>query len=305
MGDSKKEIGPPPKLSFKQFLWNSETSQCLGRTGSSWAKILIFYVIFYAGLAAFFAGLLAVFFQTLQENQPKWKMTEGLIGNNPGLGFRPMPPESNVESTLIWYDASKENQHTYWVDEIENFINAYKAIPTTNQQECTFEHGAEYGKVCKTDFNSFGSCNKDNKYGYGGSSPCVFLKLNKIYDWKPAVYSDAKNLPDKMPKSLKENINQVTSLKPNETNIVWVSCEGENPADNENIKSIDYYPRMGFPGFFFPYKNVEGYTPPLVAVQFSVQTGVLINVECKAWAHNIHHDRSERRGSVHFEIMVD
>lgn len=34
-----------------------------------------------------------------------------------------MPPESNVESTLIWYDASKENQHTYWVNEIESFIN--------------------------------------------------------------------------------------------------------------------------------------------------------------------------------------
>lgn len=33
--------------------------------------------------------------------------------------------------------------------------------------------------------------------------------------------------------------------------------------------------------------------------------GVLINIECKAWAHNIYHDRIERRGSVHFELMVD
>lgn len=44
MGDTKqKEIGPPPKISFKQFLWNSETSQCLGRTGSSWGECLEFY----------------------------------------------------------------------------------------------------------------------------------------------------------------------------------------------------------------------------------------------------------------------
>jgi sodium/potassium-transporting ATPase subunit beta len=33
--------------------------------------------------------------------------------------------------------------------------------------------------------------------------------------------------------------------------------------------------------------------------------GVLINIECKAWAKNIHHDRADRRGSVHFELMID
>lgn len=36
-----------------------------------------------------------------------------------------------------------------------------------------------------------------------------------------------------------------------------------------------------------------------------ITDGVLINIECKAWAHNIFHDRFERRGSVHFELMVD
>jgi hypothetical protein len=33
--------------------------------------------------------------------------------------------------------------------------------------------------------------------------------------------------------------------------------------------------------------------------------GVLINIECKAWAKNIAHDRADRRGSVHFELMID
>lgn len=36
-----------------------------------------------------------------------------------------------------------------------------------------------------------------------------------------------------------------------------------------------------------------------------VTAGVLINIECKAWAKNIFYDRYERRGSVHFELMVD
>ena len=37
----------------------------------------------------------------------------------------------------------------------------------------------------------------------------------------------------------------------------------------------------------------------------AVSGGVLLNIECKAWAKNIHHDRKERRGSVHLELMVD
>lgn len=51
-------------------------------------------------------------------------------------------------------------------------------------------------------------------------------------------------------------------------NTIWVSCEGENPADLENIGPIKYYPRQGFPGYYFPYENSEGYLSPLVAVHF-------------------------------------
>lgn len=53
-----------------------------------------------------------------------------------------------------------------------------------------------------------------------------------------------------------------------QTNMVWVSCEGENPADVENIGSIQYVPRRGFPSYFFPYMNQDSYLPPLVAVFF-------------------------------------
>ena len=86
------------------------------------AKILTFYVIFYACLSAFFAGLLGIFFTTLNDENPKWKLNEGLIGSNPGLGFRPMPPDSNVESTLIWYKV--DSDISYWVEEIERFLDS-------------------------------------------------------------------------------------------------------------------------------------------------------------------------------------
>jgi hypothetical protein len=38
-----------------------------------------------------------------------------------GLGFRPMPPESNVESTLIWYRNDDQN-YKYWTDELDKFL---------------------------------------------------------------------------------------------------------------------------------------------------------------------------------------
>jgi hypothetical protein len=39
-----------------------------------------------------------------------------------GLGFRPMPPESNVESTLIWYRGNDERNYKYWTEELDKFL---------------------------------------------------------------------------------------------------------------------------------------------------------------------------------------
>lgn len=33
-----------------------------------------------------------------------------------------MPPESNVESTLIWYKGNDEKNWKYWADEIDRFL---------------------------------------------------------------------------------------------------------------------------------------------------------------------------------------
>lgn len=303
---------PPPKLdkweSIRLFLYNSETGQVLGRTGSSWAKILLFYLIFYIVLAAFFGGMLAVFYQTLDARQPKWKLERSLIGNNPGLGFRPMPPASNVESTLIWYKAKDEGNYRHWARALDSFLQAYNktgkgASNQENRVHCDYGKPAPPGKVCDVLIGEWNPCTKTNFYNYQNSAPCIFLKLNKIFGWIPAYYNDTSKLPQDMPMDLK---NHIASMKQQNRDTVWVSCEGENPADVENIGPIQYIPRRGFPGFYFPFENTPGYLSPLVAVFFEKpKFGVLINIECKAWAHNIIHDRVERRGSVHFELMLD
>lgn len=49
-------------------------------------KIGVFYVIYYAFLSAYFVAMMLIFYQTLDDNEPKWKGPErGIIGENPGL----------------------------------------------------------------------------------------------------------------------------------------------------------------------------------------------------------------------------
>lgn len=83
----------------------------------------MFYVVFYAALAGFFAGLLAIFWQTLDLNRPKWQLSESIIGTNPGLGFRPMPPEAHLGSTLVWYKASRPDNMRFWFETVNKFLD--------------------------------------------------------------------------------------------------------------------------------------------------------------------------------------
>jgi len=327
MADKKQVVEqyytPPPKLSgwesFRLFMWNGETNEFLGRTATSWGKILLFYVIFYIGLAGFFAGLLAVFYQTLDLERPKWMLAESIIGTNPGLGFRPMPPEAPLGSTLIWYKSNRPDNMIYWQDTITKFLDDYTDPKNIDNADdgCGFGKPAQDGKYCPFKIEELANCapgRTAKKFGFEKKQPCVFLKLNKIYNWTPRVFNetDESQISDeyersqyrKMPDFLKSAIQETRD--PNERNLVWVSCEGESPADVENLGPVLYSPRRGFPAYYFPFNNVKGYQPPIVAVQFErPKQGVLINIECKAWAKNILYDRSERRGSVHFELMID
>lgn len=88
--------------------------------------------------------------------------------------------------------------------------------------------------------------------------------------------------------------------------IPWHDCVEQNPADKENIGPIEYTPSQTIRSNFFPFENQHGYLSPFVMVRFANPArGVLINIECKAWAKNIKHDRAEREGSVHFELLID
>lgn len=71
---------------------------------------------------------------------------------------------------------------------------------------CKYNSPPPPGLVCDVNIKDFGKCSQENNYSYHKSSPCIFLKLNKIYGWMPHFYNDSHNLPEKMPMSLKDVI---------------------------------------------------------------------------------------------------
>lgn len=70
-----------------------------------------------------------------------------------------------------------------------------------------------------------------------------------------------------MPEELKNAIKKLPLI---ERNQVWVSCKGLRGTDEESIKNIEYVGGRGFPGYYYPYMNTQGYLSPVIPVQLNV-----------------------------------
>ncbi|XP_045458844.1 sodium/potassium-transporting ATPase subunit beta-2-like [Melitaea cinxia] len=305
-----KPLKKTTKQKFSDFFYNEESGAFMGRTPESWGKLLLFYFIFYSVLASLFFICLATFLQHfINPRVPRLQQDYSLIGSSPGLGFRPLPPD--VRSTLIWYKGTGYESYKYWEDQLIEFLSDYKKKGQTagtgqNIFNCGFKNPPGPGQVCDVDIRGWEPCIEENHFNYHKSAPCIFLKLNKIYGWRPEFYNETSSLPEDMPEDLQSQIRNITDYNRDYANMVWVSCHGETPADRENIGPIRYIPYPGFPGYFYPYNNAEGYMSPLVAVHLiRPKTGIVINIECRAWARNIQYNRKDRLGVVHFELMLE
>jgi len=270
---------------LQYLIYNKDTGEVFTRTPKSWALIIIFYIIYYTCLAAFWAAMLFIFFQTLEEGKPKWQ--SGIIGRSPGLGLRPSQSEDLVDSSIIAFKASQDDSEMKgYIERADNFLADYA--------------GSDFDVK-----SNLGACAEDG-HGFAEGKPCIFLKLNRIYGLTHDYYNSTDNIPTEpqdFPADLKD---KVLALPEAERNQVWINCRPEYPADIEGIKSINYFPKsQGFPAKYFPYTNEEGYKSPLVAVQFEPRrNGQLLHIECRAYAGNIGYSRRDRIGIVHLEIML-
>ncbi|EGI65176.1 Sodium/potassium-transporting ATPase subunit beta-2 [Acromyrmex echinatior] len=100
-----------------------------------------------------------------------------------------------------------------------------------------------------------------------------------IYGWIPEFYNNTQNLPPDMPETLVKYIKLIDAS--------WVT--NITPINNATTDiSVLHEKFHSKPKTFFVGNQI-------------------INVECRAWAKNIEYSsiRSEKKGAVHFELMVD
>jgi sodium/potassium-transporting ATPase subunit beta len=121
------------------------------------------------------------------------------------MGFRPLPDRVE-EGSLIWYEPANQTQVKVYVNALDGFLES-KLAPTfcksflrliqfgsiadyidaktlpnrgQNQITCGFDSPPGPGQVCALDVSKWAPCTSEEGYGYARSSPCVFLKLNRV-----------------------------------------------------------------------------------------------------------------------------
>jgi sodium/potassium-transporting ATPase subunit beta len=304
---SQKKTFKEKLSSFTSDVYNSEKREFLHRDGKDCFQLSFFYSIFFFALSATFVGLLAVFYQTLDLNVPTYYNQDSVMNQkqvNPALGFR---PQYNPEDALIYVNLTDQDRYEeehiqsliYFLDEYEQKKNeTIEILPDRPDRVEKFDY---HSLIDNT------PCSVENKFGYSNGTPCVLLKMNRIFGWKPkALQFPPKNISH-TPEVEKINAAELESEK-----FIYVTCEGENSYDIDNIGEIEYYSLYpsqeigGIPTKFYPYKKQKNYLSPLVFAHFkSVAKNVLINVECKLWAQNIDNtDRFNQRGMIRFEIFI-
>jgi len=231
---------------FSWFMYDKNTGAIMGRTPMSWLLITVFYIIYYTLLAGFWLLCLFIFYQFIEDHQPRWQQDGGLIGRSPALGVRPGQDDSIIESSVIIFNHDNPNDdenipgYQQWVDRLDGYLTPYRGPAKANEMNCATDSPAEETKFCKFDLTQLGDCGKENtNYGFDSSSTCLVLKLNKIFGLVHEYYDNPEELPEDMPSELKERIKAAVAKGKGKQ--VWVSCQAE------------------FPSQYFPYTKQDGY----------------------------------------------
>jgi len=250
------------------------------------------------------------------------------------MGYRPMHPNADV--LILEFKPTDPADVKVWKEGVDNFLKPYKNATIVDQMaDCNYNSTYLVGnKACKVPLPVLTNCTEESSYGFATGNPCVFLKMNKMFDWVPKPYSyneisegvTAEKKEINMPEDLKQNILQVglyNNVRNNtKMNIVqhniWVSCSNSdkdqnvtwtydgfsNDAKMGDSAYADKYPIMGFPTYYYPYNMQDNYLSPFVVVQFfNLPKGETVKMSCQLWGKDIEINRQRRLGMTNIEIL--
>merc|ERR1712096_319407 len=134
----------------------------------------------------------------------------------PGMSVLPLTTKFDPAAADIIYKKSERKTYVDYVNEIAKLLEPYNK---TNHQV------GDYVKKCnepidftneeKTKDKKFKSClfdidtlptvctDAEEDYGYKAGTPCIFVRLNKIINWKPVPFLDLNDLPTDQDKEFK------------------------------------------------------------------------------------------------------
>lgn len=118
--DEKKPLGQTIRenaSAFGTFLYNSEEGTVLGRNSSSWGRISVFYLFYYAFLAALFAISITITYRLMPEDIPYYQTRL----QTPGVTIQPKSPSSVASNTDIIYSLNNEGWKKY-TNQLETFF---------------------------------------------------------------------------------------------------------------------------------------------------------------------------------------
>lgn len=290
---------------WKKFLWNSETREVLGRTGGSWAKILLFYVIFYGFLAGIFIGTIQALLLTLSNYKPTWQDRIA----PPGLTHSPRSDKAELSFNV-------NNVETYFkfTKSMREFLEAYNEEKQRDQmkfEDCgdqpqEYKHRGDLEmdigarKACRFMRTFLGPCSgiEDKDFGFSEGKPCLIVKLNRIVNFKPRPPESNTSIPEEAQHKIQRNV-------------IPLYCRNKREEDEGKLGEVKYYGiGGGFPLQYYPYYGKllhPQYLQPLVAIQFvNITMNYELRIECKVFGENIHYsDKDRYQGRFDIKIAVN